>query len=458
MHQATRQRTAGPAIGPGSGHPRLRALDSQGTTSPATWGFDCTDPAKRTRTYSVSTAQCHYSREDLCQRGARNGTTTRSHAQGKARNVSLGLRQLPVQRMDAAWPRRSGVYLLRCYTAFAAFYDVRRHERQRWQHGDGSLHNRASTVGEVPHCLPAGDVYQPTQGWWLLVTFLDETTLVLPTTLLMFLKILRIIEEPEDTLCFHLADIYREKFLSQHWLQLIRIVFCRQAKIHFLDQQSYTPEKPVTVLEALSKVHDWTSTNMGDRPLRRTVWQDRRAIFEHLAPQPKDNQSSATGKWLRTQPKTRPNYLPWITFDNTDILQAPGAVVLCCSADLVSYSATTRYVIREYGQENIFPLVRSPSAPWNNEIFLLCTRASNKHPLLHEVLHACLTNLIHQLHQNRITKFHSPMYDPERSNNLLPAWYATLRDHFTEQNLTIVLHDSVHVSIASVTSVEIGVS
>ena len=312
---------------------------------------------------------------------------------------------------------------------------------------------------------PPGDIYQPTKGWWLLVTSLDATTLVSPTTLLMCLESLRTVTEPESTLCFHLADIHRGKFLSQHWLQLIAVIFCRQAKIYFLDRQSYTPEKPVTVNEALSIAHDWSST-MGGRPLRRTVWEDRKAILQHLAPQPDGDQSNTTGKWLITQPKTRPNYLPWITYANTDILQAPGTVILCCPADLLSYSATTRYLIREYGQENIFRLrpavgtairlVRSPTAPWNNEIFLLCTRASNKPPLLHEVLHACLTNLILQLHRNRITRIHLPMYDPERSMNLLPAWYATLRDHFADQNIAIILHDRVYVSIASVTSVDFG--
>ena len=88
-------------------------------------------------------------------------------------------------------------------------------------------------------------------------------------------------------------------------------------------------------------------------------------------------------------------------------------------------------------------LVNSPTAPWDNDIFLLCTRASNKHPKLHEVLHLCLTNLIHQLHLNHTTKIHFLIYDPERSINLLPAWYATLSDHFTDLNLEIVLHDRV---------------
>ena len=145
------------------------------------------------------------------------------------------------------------------------------------------------------------------QSWWLLVTSLNETTPVSPITLLMCLESLRTVVEAEDTLSFHLADICRGKFLSQHWLQLITIVFCRQAEIHVLDQQTYTPEKPITVLEALSIVHDWSCTNMGDRPMRRTVWQDRRAIFEHLTPLPIDDDSNATDKWLITQPKTRPN-------------------------------------------------------------------------------------------------------------------------------------------------------
>ena len=181
---------------------------------------------------------------------------------------------------------------------------------------------------------PPVDVYQPTQGRWLLVTSLDETTFISPTTLLICLKNLRTVVEFDDFLCFHLEDIYRGKFLSQHWLQLIAIVFCRQAKIHILDQ-TYTPEKPITVLEAHFIVHDWSCNNMGDRPLRRTVWQDRRAIFEHLAPQPTEPRSNSTGKWLITQPGTRANYRPWITYANTDILQASGAVVFCCPADLV---------------------------------------------------------------------------------------------------------------------------
>ena len=306
---------------------------------------------------------------------------------------------------------------------------------------------------------PPGDVYHPTTGWWLLVTSLDETSPVTPGTLLICLENLRTLVEFDDTLCFHLADIYRGKLLSQHWLQLLAITFCRQARIRLLDKYTYTFENPVTVLEALSVVHDWSCTNLGDRPLRRTVWQDRKAILDHLTPR-QDNQSTVTGKLLTTHPKFKPNYLSWISYEETDILQARGTVAICCPADLLSYSAMARYVIREYGQEEIFRLrptvgkairlARSPNAPWNNEMFLIFTRASNKHPILHDVLHLCLTDLVQKLTRAQITRIHLPIHDPERSINLLPAWYSMLRDHFIDSNIDIVLHDKVYVSIASV--------
>ena len=306
---------------------------------------------------------------------------------------------------------------------------------------------------------PPGDVYHPTAGWWLLVTSLDETSPVSPGTLLICLENLRTLVEFEDTLCFHLADIYRGKFLSQHWLQLLAITFCRQTKIRLLDKYTYAFENPVTVLEALSVVHDWSCTNLGDRPLRRTVWQDHKAILDHLTPN-QDNQSTVTGKLLTTHPKVKPNYLSWISYEETDILQARDTVAICCPADLLSYSAMARYVIREYGQEEIFRLrpavgkavhlTRSPSAPWNNEMFLLVTRASSKHPILHDVLHLCLTDLVQKLERAQITRIHLPIYDPERSINMLPAWYSMLRDHFIDSSVDIVLHDRVYVSIALV--------
>ena len=107
---------------------------------------------------------------------------------------------------------------------------------------------------------PPGDINRPTRGWLLLVTPLDETTPVSPITLLMCQKSLRTVVEADDTLCFHLADIYRGKVWSRHWFQLVAIVFCREAEIQVLYQQTYTPKKPITVLEALSVLHDLSCT------------------------------------------------------------------------------------------------------------------------------------------------------------------------------------------------------
>ena len=226
---------------------------------------------------------------------------------------------------------------------------------------------------------PPGDVYQPSAGWWLLITSLDDSSMVSPTTLLLCLENLRTLVETSDTLCFHLADIYRGKFLSQHWLQLIAIIFCRQTKICILDRLTYTPDTPMSTLEALSIMHSWSCKHMGNRPLHRTIWEDRRAIFGHLTSKPLDDHEEDTGKWLISQPKVRPNHVPRITYSDTDILQASGTLVLCCPADLQSQSATIRYIIREYGQEAIFRLnpsvgtaiclKHSHTAPWNNQIF-----------------------------------------------------------------------------------------
>ena len=146
---------------------------------------------------------------------------------------------------------------------------------------------------------PRGDVSHPTAGWWLLVTFLDETSLVSPGTLLFCLENLRTLVEFDNTICFHLADILRVKFHIDHWLQLLAIIFCRQAKIPQLDKPPFTFETPVTWLEALPVVHDWSTTNMGNRLLRRTVWQDRRAIVENVTPS-KCPTSDQENRYLRS--------------------------------------------------------------------------------------------------------------------------------------------------------------
>ena len=154
--------------------------------------------------------------------------------------------------------------------------------------------------GKTPCCFPSGRCLPTFPRLVAKNHLLDEATPVSPTMLLICLENLRTGVAFEDTLCFHLADNYRGKFFSHQRLQLLAIVLCRQAKVRFLDKQTYTREKPAMVLEALSIVHEWSCTIMGDQSLRRTVWHDRRAIFEHLTPQPADDFSNATAKWLIT--------------------------------------------------------------------------------------------------------------------------------------------------------------
>ena len=79
------------------------------------------------------------------------------------------------------------------------------------------------------------------------------------------------------------------------------------------------------------------------------------------------------------------------------------------------------------------------------------TRASNKHPLYHESVHLCLEELVQTLLKDRIDTIHFPVVDTERPCSKIQSWYRVLTDHFTDTGITVVLHDRVYVSIASIT-------
>ena len=72
---------------------------------------------------------------------------------------------------------------------------------------------------------------RPDDDLWLLVTSLDKSTPINPTTLLLCLENLRTVGEASDVLIFFLTDDFRGKFAAKEWLQLIAMVFCRQAKL-----------------------------------------------------------------------------------------------------------------------------------------------------------------------------------------------------------------------------------
>ena len=87
------------------------------------------------------------------------------------------------------------------------------------------------------YCLTSssGDVYHPTAGCWLLDSSPDETSPVTLGTLLICLEALRTLAEVDNTLCFHLADIFREKFPS--WVQTM----VTATSYNFLSSSQNTP-------------------------------------------------------------------------------------------------------------------------------------------------------------------------------------------------------------------------
>ena len=91
---------------------------------------------------------------------------------------------------------------------------------------------------------PPGDIYQPTRGWWLLVTSLDDTLPVSPTTLLRCLESLCTVVETEDRpsadpllpSCRHLPRNILESTLastnSNHFLPTRRDTHPGPANLH----------------------------------------------------------------------------------------------------------------------------------------------------------------------------------------------------------------------------------
>ena len=94
-------------------------------------------------------------------------------------------------------------------------------------------------------------MYHPPDGWWLLVTTLDETSPVSPGTLLVCIENLRTLLEFDTKLGFNLVEINRRKNPQSLLVGSKAIIFYRQAKIRILDKNVCSFETSVTVLEAL---------------------------------------------------------------------------------------------------------------------------------------------------------------------------------------------------------------
>ena len=118
-----------------------------------------------------------------------------------------------------------------------------------------------------------------------------------------------------------------------------------------------------------------------------------------------------------------------------------------------------RYILRECGVENIFQLrpkvgevltVPASSFLDNLIVHLLITRRSQRAPQIADDFFLCLEHLKALLLSNEIPDIHFPIVDPERPLRSLDSFYHSVMDFFAGTGITVILHDRVYVSIASI--------
>ena len=307
-----------------------------------------------------------------------------------------------------------------------------------------------------------GDVYQPTSNWWLLVTAKQTSDLVHPTNLNTCLESLRTMASPDRITCFHTIDLYRGKIKFEWWLELIIAVLSNFSRIRFLDEWTHSFPSPVSLQSALHALDTWSRANIDNQSLPRSVWQDLGAIKGLLPNTCNDALSKDPGRELVYHGAVRPQLVDYVQYANTDFLQTPHHIVLCCPANLETSSAALRYVIREHGADAIFQLrpevgniVTLPTSLIDGHpqtIHLLITRATPRCPMLADILFGCLDHLKTLLERLEAIEVHFAIIDPERPIRNLFDFYTCLMDVFADTPLTVVLHDRVYVSIASVAS------
>ena len=273
------------------------------------------------------------------------------------------------------------------------------------------------------------------------------------------LENLRTLTDFDQVLSFQVFDFYRGKFKFREWIELIALIFWEQSCIRVLDREIHEFDAPQSIVQCLKMLDNWSRANTDNRPIKRSVWCDRNSI-EESSSKPDSRSEPPIGKEFIYRGYFRPNSADFILYDQTDLLQVQSVIAIGCPADLISYSAVTRYVLREYGTEAIFerrPQVGSvihldPAVTLtpDKHVFLMITRATNRDPLLHETLHSCLSVLSAKLNELDLRELHMPIIDAERSHNNLNNWYQLLVDYFADTNIYVHLHDRVYVSIACI--------
>ena len=326
---------------------------------------------------------------------------------------------------------------------------------------------------QMVRCIPAdllhdkynviatpGDVYQPATNWWLLITAPRASDLVDPSILNACLESLRTMASPDRITCFNVIDLYRGQVKFEWWLELIIAVLSNFSRIRFLDEWTHSFPRPVSLQSALHALDTWSRANIDNQSLPRSVWQDFGAIKSRLPNAGSEALSNDPGRELIYHGTVRPQLVDYVQYANTDFLQAPNHIVLCCPVNLETNSVALRYVIREHGADAIFQLrpeigniLTLPTSLIHGRpqtIHLLITRATPRCPMLADTLFACLEHLKTLLERLEAIEVHFAIIDPERPIPNLFDFYACLMDTFADTLLSVVLHDRIYVSIASV--------
>ena len=135
-------------------------------------------------------------------------------------------------------------------------------------------------------------------------------------------------------------------------------------------------------------------------------------------------------------------------------------IAICCPAELIFYSAALRYILLEYGSDNIFQLrpkvgevvtIPASSSFLDNQIVhLLITRPSQRVPHITDDFLPSLGHLKASLLSNETPDIHFRIIDPERPLRSLDNFSQSVMDVFAGTGITIILHDRVYVCIASI--------
>ena len=122
-------------------------------------------------------------------------------------------------------------------------------------------------------------------------------------------------------------------------------------------------------------------------------------------------------------------------------------------------SAALRYILRECGIDNIFQLrpnvgevltIPASSFLYNHIVHLLITRPPQRAPQITDDFFLCLEHLKALLLSNETPDIHFPIVDPERPLRSIDNFYHSVMDVFAGTGITVILHDCVYVSFASI--------